>query len=111
MNSDDLKTYTTVALALWNVGLTIAMWLRKPGEDAGAAVDALRTEHGNQLAKVVQRLVGIETDMRHMPTSEELAQLEGTVKQIAERTEAMTDNMSTVRTQLNRIENYLLDKK
>lgn len=111
MPPDDIKTYTTVALALWNAGLTIAMWLRKPGVDAGAAVESLRKAHGDQLAVVVQRLVSIETDMRHMPTSEELAQLEGTVKQIAERTEAMTDNMSTVRTQLNRIENYLLDKK
>lgn len=111
MHPDDLKTYTTVALALWNAGLTIAMWLRKPGQDAGAAVETLRAAHGAELAGINNRLVSIETDMKHMPTSEELAQLEGMVGTVNERTKGMAEHMTRVSVQLNRIETYLLEKK
>lgn len=111
MHPDDLKTYITIALALWNAALTIAIWLRKPGEDAGAAVDTLRRAHGAELAAVNNRLVSIETDMKHMPTSEELAQLEGMVGTVNERTKGMAEHMARVTVQLNRIETYLLEKK
>ena len=111
MHPDDLKTYTTVALALWNAGLTIAMWLRKPGQDAGAAVAKLRAEHGGELAAVNLQLVQIKTELKHMPNREEMAQLEGTVSMIDERTKGMAENMARVSVQLNRIETYLLEKK
>lgn len=108
---DDIKAWIPALLFLWNVCLTIGHFLRKPGEDAGAAVESLRAEHGAELAAIKSDVVAIKTELKHMPTSEELAELEGTVKQINARTEGMAENMSTVRSQLNRIENYLLNAK
>lgn len=100
---DPLKNpqlWLAVLALLWNCALTAALWLRKPGVDAGKAVDELRG-----------RLTTIEAHMQHMPTNEELATLEGMVKQLNERTEGLSEAISTVRTQLNRIENYLLTPK
>lgn len=111
MNFTDPKFWLELVIVVWNMGLTAAIWLRKPGQDASAAVEALREEHGGELSSVNLRLAQIQTEMKHMPTSEELAQLEGTVGKINERTEGMADNMQTMRGQLNRIETYLLNQK
>lgn len=111
MTPDDIKTWTLIGLALWNSGLTLFVWLRKPGEDAAAAVSKLRTDHGEELAGVNTRLTAIETEISHMPTSEELAQLEGTVKQINERTAAQSEQIKAVAATVSRIESYLLTSK
>lgn len=107
----DPRLWLELLVLVWNVALTLAVWLRKPGEDAARAVIDLRTQLATELATLASRLTVVETDMEHMPTKEELARLEGTVKQIDERTEGLAEGLSTVRTQLNRIENYLLSSK
>ena len=91
--------------------LATAIWLRKPGVEAGVAVAALEAKHGQQLAEHSKQLALHEERMQHMPTSEELAELEGTVKTIAAQMEGLGESMGTVRLQLNRIETYLLDRK
>lgn len=111
MDADTLKTYIEIGMVLWNVALTAAHFMRKPGEDAGKAVGELRTAMTAEIGELKDRLIKVETNVEHMPTSEELAKLEGTVKQIDERTEGLSEGMSTVRNQLNRIENFLLTSK
>lgn len=93
------------------VVLGITVWLRKPGEDAGHAVQALREWVAEELAENANRLATIEERVKHMPTSEELAELEGTVRAIDERTRGMVEMTQTVRTQLNRIEDFLMKMK
>lgn len=111
MPPDDIKTWTLLGLALWNAGLTVIVWLRKPGEEAGMAVEKLRQEHADEYGQVNNRLTAIETEIQHMPTSEELAQLEGTVKQINERTAAQSEQLKTMSATVSRIETYLLNQK
>ena len=111
MTPDEIKTWMLVILGLWSAGLSIVVWLRKPGEDASSAVKDLRDEITAELGQVNSRLTKIETEIEHMPTSEELAELEGTVKQINERTAAQSEALKAVASAVARIENYLLTAK
>lgn len=111
MSVDEIKTWLLILIAVWTAVLSIIVWLRKPGEDAGAAVGKLREETADQFGEVNTRLTAIETEMQHMPTSEELAQLEGTVKQIDERTAAQSEQLKTMAATVSRIETYLLNQK
>lgn len=90
------------------IALGVSVWLRKPGEEAARAVTDLRQSVQDEQRAVLARMATFEERLRHMPTSEELTQLEGTVKAIDARIGALTDSMSTVRTQLGRIEQWLL---
>jgi len=111
MNADEIKTWATVALVLWNVLLTVALWLRKPGEDAGQAVADLRTAHGREIADVRNDVTQIQTQLEHTATKEDLADLAGTVKQINERTVQMAESSRSTSATVSRIENYLLNNK
>lgn len=108
---DDAIPWIQLGIVLWNCGLTAVLWLRKPGEDAADAVDALRGELHSGLRAQASDITEIRAHMAHMPTNDELLQLEGTVKQINERTQSLAANMKTVREALTRIEDYLLRER
>lgn len=111
MNFNEPSLWLQFAIVVWNCGLTGALWLRKPGIDAGQAVDELRIDIDQRLMQLGEQVVEMRTHMTHMPTSQELIKLEGTVGNISERTVALGDNMVTVRASLVRIEDYLLRSK
>ncbi len=77
-----------------------ALWLRKPGEDATARV-----------GKLEGQLQVIEERIRHMPTADELTELEGTVKSIAAQLDAMQDNVKNTRAAVQRIEDFLRNNR
>lgn len=91
--------------------LAVFVWLRKPGEDAGEAVTALRREVSKQLNGLSHRMIVVEERIKHVPTSDELAELEGTVRLISSQISGQGESMQTMRVQLNRIEGYLLNSK
>lgn len=103
--------YWNIAQSLVTAALVVTVWLRKPGEDAGKAVAALRQDIAARDANLSVRLTRVETEMRQMPSDAELIRLEGAVKEGTARTEGLTEAVSTIRVQLNRIENYLLSAK
>src|SRR5574337_259608 len=111
MNYDVIRPWIELSIVLWNCGLTAAMWLRQPGVEAARAVDELRSDVDTRLQEQGTRITEIRTHMEHMPTSEELLELEGTVRQINERTSGLTEGMATVRSSLVRIEDYLLRER
>lgn len=106
----------------WLIGLTVATWLRKPGLDAAAAASKIETEFARaleshraetqrELRTHELRLAQIDAHMGHMPDSQSVAELEGTVKQVAERTLGMAERMDGMGAALNRIENFLLNER
>lgn len=107
----DLRDYVLMFNTVWLVLISVLTWLRKPGEAAVAALDALNTKVDNANNEHRNRLMKIETDLKHMPNSDELTELEGNVKAINERTEGLIEAISTVRSTLARIETYLLTSK
>jgi hypothetical protein len=95
--------------------LALVQWLRKPGHDAAAAVSLLRDhtdqqhtelrQHVDTMHATTHRDIAVLSErIAHMPTDEELAQLNGAVHALAETQKVMA-------AQLNRIENYLLNAK
>jgi len=111
MTPDEIKTWSTVALGLWNICLTVALWLRKPGEDAGHAVAELRAAHSREIAEMRDDVTRIETQLEHTATKEDLSDLAGTVKQINERTVQMAESSRSTSAAVARIEQYLLNNK
>lgn len=89
----------------------VILWLRKPGQDAATAVRDLENKLDTQTGAMQREIAVLKERVDHMPTDDELVKLEGEVAAINERTVGMAEGMSTVRTQLNRIEQYLLNAK
>lgn len=92
-------TFGSLMDAAQTVALVV-LWLRKPGQDASAGVVRLDGE----LAVVKER-------MSHMPTSTDLAELEGAVQASKATLDALADSHVVVRSTLTRIEQYLLTHK
>lgn len=91
------------------LGIGAVMWLRKPGEDSGAAVKKEREERSLQMAELATRVSRIEEKLMHMPTNEELARLDGSLRESNARTEAMQSQLAGVSNQLALIQRYLMD--
>lgn len=94
---EDMKDALPIGLALIAQATALAAWLRKPGEDARNDVSGLNG-----------RLIALEERTKHMPDSEELAKLEGMVKQVDERTAGLAEAITSIRQSQARVEQYLL---
>ena len=55
-----------------------------------------------------RHVAGIKVHMQHMPNSEELANLEGSVKELSARTQGLIASLQAVQAATSRIENFLL---
>ena len=78
----------------------------------GAQLHADKRLDGKQaLATLAQRVGEIDAHLQHMPSGRELSNINGEVRAMNERTLALANSMDTMRTQLNRIENFLLHNK
>lgn len=108
MTLDDSLIWIQLGTVLWNCGLTAVLWLRKPGEDAARAVEAMGDEVEAKLRSQAQKITEICAHMEHMPTTEEIARLEGTMRQVNERISGLADGMKMMRSSLLRIDDYLM---
>lgn len=107
----DFKDVLLVLNTLAIIVVAIAAWLRKPGIDAEAAVKTLSDGQARLHEEHRMRLTMVESQLKHMPTKDELTELEGTVKAINERTEGMDDAMKRITHQLDLIQRYLMERK
>ena len=110
MNLDYASINTAMVMfsLLWSAGLTAIVFLRKPGIDAGRAVDVLRADVDLKFAAQERRLTQIETHLKHMPSKEDLQMISGKVDVITERVFATVENQQAIKVTLARIETYLL---
>jgi predicted nucleic acid-binding Zn-ribbon protein len=107
MNLSDPDFWLKLALVVWNVVLTAAVWLRKPGLDAQQAVTSLREEVGS--VKADMRVMTERLD--HMPTHEEVAALARDMATVKADNRAQTDALERVSAQLVRIEDFLRNQR
>lgn len=78
----------------------LLLWVRKPGENALQVLPNLDS-----------RLQVLEERVRHMPTADELTELEGTVKAIQAQLGGMQETAKATREAVTRIEIFLRDNK
>lgn len=96
MNFDDFLR-PGVLMDIAQTVAVVALWLRRPGQEAGHKVVA-----------VEGRVDVLEERIKHMPTTTELTELEGTVNAIKATLDGMQQSQDVQRATLVRIENYLL---
>lgn len=124
MNLDprELAMWFGLVQTVWLLGLSVAVWLRKPGTQAQESVKTLQASMAQQTETLTQtmnlqhheldrRLSVVETDMKHMPTSQEMTKLDGTVRVVAEQSRSMAVSLDAMRGQMARIETFLLNQK
>jgi hypothetical protein len=103
VNFDDPKLWLQVILALWNIALTVAIWLRKPGEEAKTALNSVTTK----IAKVDSDVRVMQETLKHMPTREEVSQLSRDMATVKADNHAQTEMLRGMNTQLMRMDDYL----
>ena len=107
----ELKPWLDLVQWVFTFGLALVVWLRKPGEEAGKAIDTFRTEVVEEFADLGRRVTVMEEQVKHFPTNSELAELDGTVRAISMQTQGLNEAINTIRVQLNRIEAFLLNSR
>lgn len=123
MNVDpnDIGRWLAIAQTIWLIGLSVVVWLRKPGTQAQESVKSLQEAMAQQTAALTLtmqeqhhnldlRLKAVETDMKHMPTSEEMTRLAGEVRVVAEQTRAIAVTLDAFRGQMGRMEHFLMNE-
>lgn len=104
----DTKDIVQLVLTLCAMAMSVAAWLRKPGEDAKESLAKhVTVEH----AALREKVSTMEERLKHMPTSDELADLEGNVKRLSGQLEALLETMRSLQNSQRRIEDYLLNSK
>lgn len=103
----DIQTAILFALTIMNAAANVALWLRKPGEDAGQAVQTLRTEVREALGRQGATLGVLEERVRHLPDGDELAAMKAELAGIRERLGGMGDVVTNTRAAVQRIEDFL----
>lgn len=87
----------------WLIGLSLATWLRRPGEEATRAAQSAA-----QSAELLRGRVDVlEERLKHMPSLVELSRVEGTVRSIQATLQGMNELQAAVRATVTRIESYL----
>lgn len=95
----DSVTFGSLIDAAQTVALVV-IWLRKPGQDAAQAVDHIKG-----------RVDVLEERIKHMPTTNELTELEGTVQAIKSTLDGLASMHDGMRKSLSRVEDYLLNHR
>lgn len=109
LDIDPFKLTTAVNVAVTAV-IAFVLWLRKPGEDAGRAVHGLREEILQLHHDMDRRMVTLEERVKHMPSTEELREVEGAVKQVDARVQAQGERIGSMHAAVSRIEQHLLTR-
>lgn len=105
---NDVLPYLTAALSLATALATFVLWMRRPGEDATELVRELQTSTRVAMAAQSARVDVLEERVRHVPTSEELAQLEGEVRALSTSINGIAAQVNSVNGAVRRIEEFLL---
>jgi hypothetical protein len=80
--------------------ISLVMWIRKPGENASEAINAL-----------ADRVSRLEETLKHMPTEKDMTRLSGDLRECNARVENLVEGQKRNGNQLDRIEKFLMDTK
>lgn len=111
MGAPEWKLWLDLVQWLLTLGVCLSVWLRKPGESAGKAVDELREQHAGQLSDHRDRITALEIHIQHMPDEGEFRTLEGQVKEIGQSVHGIRESLEPIRKTLVRIEDFLLHSR
>ena len=102
-----LTILSVVVLPLASMAYT---WIATRDKDNTVHIKAVEEALGKQMAALLSRTDKLETQVKYMPTPQQLSELQGDMQAMQATQEAIQRDMTTVRISLNRIEDYLLKK-
>lgn len=85
----------------------VALWLRKPGQDAAEQLVQFKANVAEADGVLKGRLDVLEERVRHMPTTEELREVEGQLGAIKAEMGGLKDAVQSTRNGVIRIEEFL----
>jgi hypothetical protein len=89
------------------LGLFVFVWLRKPGEDAKKQLAAIEQQTGERLVSLETDVKVIKERMVHIPSKEELAELEGRLATLLAHIDGLRVAVDITRGSVARIEDFL----
>jgi hypothetical protein len=88
----------------------VLLWLRQPGEDAGRDIEKFRVQQVETSNLIKGRVDVLEERVRHMPTTDEVRELEGQMHGIKAELGVLKDAVAATRGGVSRIEHFLLSE-
>lgn len=113
MTPSDVQTidlWLPVLNVIWTGALTLMIWLRKPGLEAKNEIKQLEQIVSQRQSSTAERLREIEIRLEHVAGSEQLKEVEGSIKQMVERNASLADRIVSLSNQLARVESLLLHR-
>lgn len=98
--SDDIKFWISLAQWLFMVGIGFYVWLTN--QQAATAKD---------MAKIATRVTTLEEQMRHLPDQAMVNALAGDMKAVMSELNAIRDSIIPLARGMDRINDYLLNRK
>lgn len=105
--------YSLLFIAQWIVNVAVGAWLYLRKEDGGnaAAIANVKEMVVSYMEEHNVRMTRLESDVRHLPTAEEMSTIREDVAATKARTEAMTEALRRVEHQTNLIHEHLLARR
>lgn len=102
------RFWLSAANALATLAVFLYTWVATRDKDNSKHIAAVDERLTKAVAGLSSRMDRNETQMAHMPTQEELSAVQVDMSRVMATQEAIGRDMLTVRSQLNRIEDFLL---
>lgn len=99
-----------IAVVLLPLASAIYTWIATRDKDNTVHIKAVEVALGRQIAELLSRTDKLETQVKFMPTPQQMSELQGDMQAVQATQEAIQRDMATVRLSLNRIEDFLLKK-
>lgn len=100
MSFDDPAKWIGAVIDVLQWVALVAIWLRKPGEDAG-----------HQVTELKRRVDVHEERLRHVSTTSEMGDLDGDVKSLRATLEAMQASFTRLQNSVDRLEAFLRENR
>ena len=99
-----LSVLNTVGIAI----VSLVMWTRKPGEEAGARIAELAERLNQSITSIADRVSRLEEQSKHYPTNADVARVAGELREVNARVHGIVEGQVRQNNQLDRIETFLL---
>lgn len=100
-----------IAVVLLPIASAIYTWIATRDKDNTVHIKAVEKAMGDAFAALHSRTDKLETQVKYMPTPQQMSELQGDVQAMQATQDAIQRDMTTVRMSLTRIEDFLLKRK
>jgi hypothetical protein len=105
-----LKFWWAVAITLGNVGVFLFTYFSTKDKGNETRIAAVETSSSAKFAKLDSRLVKVETEIEHMPSTSEMGVLQADMQGLKTGVQSMAASLTAMSRQLEIINQHLLSQ-